>query len=234
MNGEKINMEKKELESAEKELNNMSPSEDTSSDNNKEVKKEERKLRITTKKLTFDEVIGFREQTYEFLSNNVDKLDILGDVYFKILFASYYTNLFDLLPSHGSDDFNVIYDYICDIDIDKMVKGCRGFARTQLHDIMKFYDEALNDAKEMEKDTISSLVYRIKNLIDIIEEQISGTDVSAIMKLLEEIPKTQAELEGSPIIMELVNALGLINDSTQDDEKDDDNNNDDGENKLLS
>lgn len=238
MNGEKRNMENKELTEKktmnEVEADNMAERSTSNTHNDEEkVNKEDKKLKITSKKLTFEEVINFREQTYEFLADNVDKLDILGDVYFKILFATYYTNLFDILPNNGDTSFDVIYEYICDIDVDKMIKGCRGFAKAQLHDIMKFYDEALENAKEMERDTITSLIYRIKNLIDLIEEQISGTDVSAIMNLLEGIPKTQAELEGSPIIAELVNALGLANNDSSDDDKQDE---DDGDNNnnLLS
>lgn len=238
MNGEKRNMENKELTEKktmnEVEEDNMSERSTSDTHNDEEkVSKEDKKLKITSKKLTFDEVINFREQTYEFLADNVDKLDILGDVYFKILFATYYTNLFDILPNNGDTSFDVIYEYICDIDVDKMIKGCRGFAKAQLHDIMKFYDEALENAKEMERDTIPSLIYRIKGLIDIIESQISETDVSSIMKLLEEIPKTQAEIEGSPIIAELVNALGLANDDSLDkDKQDGDENN--NNNNLLS
>lgn len=238
MNGEKRNMENKELTEKktmnEVEEDNMSERSTSDTHNDEEkVSKEDKKLKITSKKLTFDEVINFREQTYEFLADNVDKLDILGDVYFKILFATYYTNLFDILPNNGDTSFDVIYEYICDIDVDKMIKGCRGFAKAQLHDIMKFYDEALENAKEMERDTIPSLIYRIKGLIDIIESQISETDVSSIMKLLEEIPKTQAEIEGSPIIAELVNALGLANDDSSNDDKQDENDNNTN-NNLLS
>lgn len=238
MNGEKRNMENKELTEKkamnEVEEDNMSERSTSDTHNDEEkASKEDKKLKITSKKLTFDEVINFREQTYEFLADNVDKLDILGDVYFKILFATYYTNLFDILPNNGDTSFDVIYEYICDIDVDKMIKGCRGFAKAQLHDIMKFYDEALENAKEMERDTIPSLIYRIKGLIDIIESQISETDVSSIMKLLEEIPKTQAEIEGSPIIAELVNALGLANDDSSDDDKQDENDNNTN-NNLLS
>lgn len=238
MNGEKRNMENKELTekktASEVEVDGMTEriTFDTHNDEEK-VNKEDKKLKITSKKLTFEEIINFRQQTYEFLADNVDKLDILGDVYFKILFATYYTNLFDILPNNGDTSFDVIYEYICDIDVEKMIKGCRGFARAQLHDIMKFYNEALENAKEMERDTIPSLIYRIKGLIDIIESQITDTDVSSIMKLLEEIPKTQAEIEGSPIIAELVNALGLANDDSSDEDKQDDDENNNN-NNLLS
>lgn len=137
--------------------------------------------KILKKQLSFDEFMNAVADIHDYMNINKDNNMYLKDVYLPIIFAKYYTDIFT--DEKGKDkfkNFEEMYELSLKVDIDE-IKDKKLVNVYQWKTIENTIDRIYAFQEKYDGDTLTSLVAKAKDLLDVLETMAQNIDLSGLI-----------------------------------------------------
>lgn len=139
--------------------------------------------KILKKQLSYDEFMNAVADIHDYMNTNKDNNMYLKDIYLPIIFAKYYTDIFT--DENGKDkfkNFEELYELSLKVDLDE-IKNNKLVNVYQWKAIENTIDRIYAFQEKYDGDTLTSLVAKAKEVLDVLETMAQSIDLTDLMSI---------------------------------------------------